>query len=107
MKHAREDYNRIQDPAGLIPEDEPVFLLRGQDIFAPKIVMSWARELLQVSKDITDHDKRANLLMMATMAIEHATEMVEWQHTMRSKLPDYNPDAKVAYIPGQRKEPQP
>jgi hypothetical protein len=30
MKHARDDYNRIQDPAGLIPEDEPVFLLRAQ-----------------------------------------------------------------------------
>lgn len=24
MIHAREDYNRIQDPAGQIPEDEPV-----------------------------------------------------------------------------------
>ena len=31
MKHARDDYNRIQDPAGLIPADEPVFLLRAQD----------------------------------------------------------------------------
>lgn len=32
MKHAREDYNRIQDPAGLIPDGEPVFLIRGKDI---------------------------------------------------------------------------
>jgi hypothetical protein len=31
MKHARPDYNRIQDPAGLIPDDEPVFLFRAQD----------------------------------------------------------------------------
>ena len=31
MKHARADYDRIQDPAGLIPEDEPVFLFRAQD----------------------------------------------------------------------------
>lgn len=31
MKHARADYDRIQDPAGLIPEDEPVMLFRGQD----------------------------------------------------------------------------
>ena len=23
MRHAREDYNRIQDPAGQIPDDEP------------------------------------------------------------------------------------
>ena len=28
VKHARDDYNqRVQDAAGLIPEDEPVFLL--------------------------------------------------------------------------------
>ena len=31
MIHARDDYNRIQDPAGKIPADEPVFLLRAQD----------------------------------------------------------------------------
>lgn len=31
MKHARADYARIQDPAGLIPADEPVMLFRAQD----------------------------------------------------------------------------
>lgn len=31
MIHARDDYNRIQDPAGLIPADEPVMLFRAQD----------------------------------------------------------------------------
>ena len=31
MKHARADYDRIQDPAGLIPDNEPVMLLRAQD----------------------------------------------------------------------------
>jgi hypothetical protein len=31
MKHARSDYDRIQDPAGLIPENEPVLLFRAQD----------------------------------------------------------------------------
>lgn len=31
MKHARADYDRIQDPAGLIPVDEPVLLFRAQD----------------------------------------------------------------------------
>ncbi|KKN72258.1 hypothetical protein LCGC14_0412090 [marine sediment metagenome] len=43
MKHAREDYNRIQDPDGLIPEDEPVFLLRGQDEFAWRAVFFYAQ----------------------------------------------------------------
>lgn len=42
MKHARPDYQRIQDPAGLIPEDEPVFLLRGQDPVAGAAVRHWA-----------------------------------------------------------------
>lgn len=42
MKHARDDYNRIQDPAGLIPEDEPVFLLRGQDRFAAEVIRHYA-----------------------------------------------------------------
>jgi len=38
MKHARPDYDRIQDPAGLIPKYEPVFLLRGQDKLAWHVV---------------------------------------------------------------------
>lgn len=42
MRHTRSDYNRIQDPAGLIPENEPVFLLRGQDRAAPSAVRHWA-----------------------------------------------------------------
>ena len=42
MKHARRDYNRIQDPAGKIPVDEPVFLLRAQDVTAAAIVREWA-----------------------------------------------------------------
>jgi hypothetical protein len=42
MKHARPDYDRIQDPANLIPEDEPVFLLRAQDHVAAEAVRFWA-----------------------------------------------------------------
>jgi len=35
MLHAREDYNgRVVDAQQKIPEDEPVFLLRGQDTFS-------------------------------------------------------------------------
>lgn len=50
MKHAREDYNRFQDPAlsdssllgkGGTPilKDEPVFLLRAQDKHASKLLL--------------------------------------------------------------------
>ena len=42
MKHARDDYNRIQDPSGKIPDDEPVFLLRSQDPDAADTVRDYA-----------------------------------------------------------------
>ena len=42
MKHARADYNRIQDPEHIIPTDEPVFLLRAQDKFAVAAVRHYA-----------------------------------------------------------------
>lgn len=42
MKHARPDYNRIQDPEGRIPAEEPVFLLRAQDETAAATLRFWA-----------------------------------------------------------------
>lgn len=42
MLHARPDYQRIQDPEGRIPVDEPVFLLRAKDISAAGAVRCWA-----------------------------------------------------------------
>lgn len=43
MQHARRDYQkRIQDSAGLIPQDEPVFFLRGQDVTSAIVVEIWA-----------------------------------------------------------------
>jgi hypothetical protein len=42
MLHARSDYSRIQDPDGKIPNDEPVFLLRGQDKHAAAVVRFYA-----------------------------------------------------------------
>jgi len=43
MQHARKDYNeRIQDLANLIPADEPVFLIRGQDQVGSATVRAWA-----------------------------------------------------------------
>lgn len=66
MKHARPDYDRIQDPANLIPADEPVFLLRGQDETAAKVVRYWA-ELNR------NGDKHA-----VELALSHAYEMDKW-----------------------------
>lgn len=68
MIHARKDYNRIQDPSGIIPEDEPVFLLRAQDKTAAQIVRLWARAQRnnpQGNIDIVKHAERHADLMDA------------------------------------------
>ena len=69
MKHARHDYDPIQDPTGKIPEDEPVFLLRGQDKFAPEIIRAWIK--LFVANGGDTH--QANKLE------EHVQKMEQWQ----------------------------
>lgn len=56
MKHAREDYNRFQDPENKIPVDEPVFILRGQDKYGARTVNFYA-DLVEEnngSKDIIE-----------------------------------------------------
>jgi hypothetical protein len=79
MLHAREDYNRIQDPAGLIPEDEPVFLIRGQDVNGPATLLFWARLAEKAGADPE----------IVRRAREHADRMGFWQDTRNaSKVPD-------------------
>ena len=73
MKHARNDYDRIQDPSGKIPEEEPVFLLRGQDKFAAKAVRAYARLVEAESPEI------------AKRAFEQADLMDKWPV---KKIPD-------------------
>jgi len=68
MIHARADYNRIQDPANKIPQDEPVFLLRGQDKVAAAAVRVWA-----ALNDEAGGDPEASRL-----AREHADKMDVW-----------------------------
>lgn len=51
MKHARDDYNRIQDPAGLIPANEPVFLLRAKDAMAYLAVAYYAQMIEDAGGD--------------------------------------------------------
>lgn len=78
MRHAREDYNRIQDPAGRIPEDEPVFLLRGQDEAAPAAVRVWA--------DV--HEAQSPDSPLVRLAREHARRMQQWQQVEGAKVAD-------------------
>lgn len=82
MKHARPDYDRIQDPAGLIPADEPVFLVRGQDVCGPETIRAWVREARAygAAPDII------------AAAEGQAAAMTEWQDSGRGeKVPDMPP----------------
>lgn len=79
MKHARADYDeRIQDSAGLIPDDEPVLLIRGQDICAVAAVDAWLKAARELGAD------------EATIAAvqRHRLRVVEWQESNAAKLPD-------------------
>jgi hypothetical protein len=68
MLHARADYNRIQDPAGLIPDNEPVFLIRGQDKSGAAVVRIWADH-----NDVVGGDPEASRIARA-----HADLMDAW-----------------------------
>lgn len=78
MIHSRPDYNRIQDPKLIIPDDEPVFLLRATDITAPHIVRLWA----SVAKNAGADESIVNL------ARAHADRMEEWQKANGCHIPD-------------------
>lgn len=78
MKHAREDYGRIQDPAGLIPEDEPVFVIRGQDLVAPAVLRFYADQAEAIG---------ASAELVARVR-GHAETMEKWQRDVARKVPD-------------------
>lgn len=103
MIHAREDYNRIQDPKGLIPQDEPVFLLRGQDRFTPRMLALYRRlliaegnRLLKISRNkgliwetVKIYESQAQKLFdMANMVKDHNEKVEEWQRECKRKTPD-------------------
>ena len=88
MIHAREDYNRIQDPAKLIGRDEPVFLLRAKDRHAPQTVREWAK--LQQADGNTDK--------CVEIAFEWADKMEQWQKENGCKLADIDSLDDANYI---------
>ena len=69
MIHAREDYNRIQDPLNKIPKDEPVFLLRAKDKTSAQIVRLWAK----AQRENPNADMK-----LIQMAEQHADKMDTW-----------------------------
>ena len=84
MLHARKDYNRIQDPENKIGEDEPVFIVRAQDMFAIKAMQAWADAVL--FEGGLNNDPR--LKAMAGLVYEHIARTIEWQNKNGYKIPD-------------------
>jgi len=79
MRHAREDYNaRIVDLQEGIPEEEPVFVIRGQDVCAPETLDRYA--------DLAEVVGAGPAFVSAVRA--HADRMREWQRTVARKVPD-------------------
>lgn len=78
MRHARADYDRIQDPEGKIPAAEPVFLIRGQDRAAVPALVAYASEALKLG---------ATFELVAAV-IRQANAMREWQKEHGGKVPD-------------------
>jgi hypothetical protein len=83
MKHARADYAHIQDLTGRIPEDEPVFLIRAQDIAGPAAVLCWA--------NVAEKNGAGKGMVEAARA--QAKEMWNWQQEHGSKVPDLPTEA--------------
>lgn len=78
MKHARPDYDRIQDPAGKIPEDEPVFLIRGHDRAGPETLEAWAYLA----------EREGASAEIVKIARDHAIAMRVYQAAHGGKVPD-------------------
>jgi hypothetical protein len=93
MIHIRADYNdRIQDKDGLIPDYEPVFLIRAQDMAAYETVIAWAvyNERRARQANLSPNDLQASLHLSA-VAQTHAKRMKEWP---KKKLADAPPTQK-------------
>lgn len=68
VRYGREDYQEAFDPFQIVPHDEPVFLLRAQDICASACVRYWA--------ELNDHNGGDPRLSAAARA--HAEVMDRW-----------------------------
>lgn len=98
MIHARMDYQRVQDPEGKIPEGEPVFLIRGQDVIGALIVRQWAEE----------YQKRGGDPVIADSARAHAILMDAWPKKKMADVPEGTPIATKIEIelPAEEERPQ-
>jgi len=81
MIHEDDKYNdRIIDTEDLIPDDEPVFLIRAQDILSGDIVREYATRYEGISNQLgTDNSEKVKSIR------KHSRLMDEWK---KKKLAD-------------------
>ena len=77
MIHARSDYDRMQDPDGLIGEDEPVMLFRAKD-----------RLMQSALKAYADACEAEGLKEMEMTVRKHLQRVQIWQDEHGCKMPD-------------------
>ena len=76
MIHASEKYNQAPSLDHLIPDDEPVFLIRGHDPSAMLVISTW----LKYARDRGVPEERLREVRL------HAIEMAGWRKP--EELPD-------------------
>ena len=75
MLHARKDYQDLDVLDKKIPNKEPVFLIRAQDIVSADVVRFWAQKNAELGGSAE----------LTKAAIEHAAKMDRWP---KKKLAD-------------------
>jgi len=90
MIHAREDYNNLQELEKKIGKDEPVFIVRAHDKFAPLVMITWANAMMEIGMQHikVQHPSGEDILNMAEKVYKHAKLTLEWQGKHGSKIPD-------------------
>ena len=82
MLHCRKDYNeRVQDSAKIIPEDEPVFLLRASDNTSSYLVRQWAVQYLM------DNGNSVDAKLVYEAVCRHADKMLTWEDSKKPTCP--------------------
>lgn len=81
-------YGKITSSFKQFPEEEPIFLLRSQDILAPAAVENYAQLLRAAAQGAEDVSVHRRLLDAARECSDFAAQMIAWQAENGAKLPD-------------------
>ena len=70
-----------------VPDDEPVFVLRAQDVYAPSAIIAWSA---LVGAPVNGKPAADESIIKSVTARQLAEEMRQWQekHYLKAKIPD-------------------